>query len=142
MLAALRHPLGMVASDGVIEDGKGHPRGAGTFAKVLGELVRERGQLSLMDALRKMTVLPAERLERSAPEMRERGRLSAGAYADVTVFDPGAVRDRATYQYSAQYSEGIVYVIVNGRVVLDRGAFTEARPGRPIRRPRAAVPAQ
>lgn len=135
MLMALKHPLVMVTSDGVIVGGKGHPRGAGTFAHVLGQLTREEGHLTLMEALRKMTIMPAERLEQAAPSMRHRGRLALGAYADITVFDPNTIIDRATYLNSAQYSEGVEYVIVNGTVVLDAGEFVErATAGRAIRR--------
>ncbi len=138
MLMALTHPHVMVTSDGVIVDGKGHPRGAGTFAHVLGRLTREEGQLTLMEALRKMTIMPAQRLERAVPSMRYRGRLSVGAYADITVFDPNTIIDRATYIDSAQYSEGVHYVLVNGTVVLDRGEFVEgATPGQPVRHPQA-----
>ncbi len=135
MLMALTHPHVMITSDGVIVDGKGHPRGAGTFTHVLGQMVRREGHLTLMEALRKMTIMPAQRLERSVPDMRHRGRLAAGAFADITVFDPNTVIDRATYVNSAQYSEGIRYVIVNGQLVLDQGEFVEgARPGRAVRR--------
>jgi N-acyl-D-aspartate/D-glutamate deacylase len=135
MLAALTHPLVMITSDGVIVDGKGHPRGAGTFAHVLGRMVREEGHLTLMEALRKMTIMPASRLESSVPGMRHRGRIVAGAFADLTIFDPTTVTDRATYTNSAQYSEGVRYVLVNGALVLEGGSFvTGAMPGRPIRR--------
>ncbi len=135
MLLALKHPHVMITSDGVILNGKGHPRGAGTFAHVLGQLTREEGHLTLMEALAKMTVMPAQRLERAAPSMQYRGRVQPGAYADITVFDPNTIIDRATYTNSAQYSEGVRYVLVNGAVVLDDGEFVEgAIPGRPIRR--------
>jgi N-acyl-D-aspartate/D-glutamate deacylase len=134
MLLALEHPLVMITSDGVIVDGKGHPRGAGTFSHVLGRLSREEGHLTLVEALRKMTIMPAERLERAAPSMRYRGRLSPGAYADITIFDPNTISDRATYLNSAQYSEGVEYVVVNGTLVIDAGEFVEAAaPGRAIR---------
>jgi N-acyl-D-aspartate/D-glutamate deacylase len=135
MLAALTHPLVMITSDGVIVDGKGHPRGAGTFTHVLGQLVREDGHLTLMEALRKMTIMPARRLESSVPGMRQRGRIAPGAFADITVFDPNTVIDRATYTNSAQYSEGVRYVLVNGTLVLEEGEFIEGvASGRAIRR--------
>jgi N-acyl-D-aspartate/D-glutamate deacylase len=133
VLMGLEHPLMMVTSDGVIVNGKGHPRGAGTFSRVLGRFVRERGHLTLMEALRKMTIMPAERVEEGAPSMRLRGRLAPGAYADVTIFDPNTIIDRATYLNSGQYSEGVHYVIANGTVVLDSGEFVDGTaPGRPI----------
>lgn len=136
MLMALRHPHVMVASDGVIVGGKGHPRGAGTFTHLLGRLTRDEGHLTLMEALRKITIMPAQRLERAAPSMRYRGRLSVGAFADITVFDPNAIIDRATYLDSAQYSEGVHYVLVNGTVVLDRSEFVDGvAPGQPVRHP-------
>jgi N-acyl-D-aspartate/D-glutamate deacylase len=135
MVMALKHPDVMVASDGVIVGGKGHPRGAGTFARVVGRFVREEGYLPLMEALRKVTIMPAERLEEAAPSMRLRGRLGPGAYADITVFDPDRLIDRATYREPARYSAGVEYVLVNGVLILDRGEFVEgAAPGRPIRR--------
>ena len=137
MLAALKHPLVLITSDGIILNGKGHPRGAGTFCHVLGQLVREEGHLSLMEAINKMTLMPAQRLERAVPSMRQRGRLAPGAFADITVFDPNTVIDRATYLNSAQFSEGVEFVLVNGTVVLDRGEFIRGvAPGREIRRPR------
>ncbi len=135
MLMALADPNVMITSDGVIVDGKGHPRGAGAFTHVLGRLVREEEHLSLMEALRKMTIMPAERLERSVPDMTQRGRLAIGAFADITVFDPTTVIDRATYLESAQYAQGMRYVLVNGQLVLDGGEFVEGvRPGRAVRR--------
>lgn len=133
MLAALAHPHVMVASDGVIVGGKGHPRGAGTFARVVGRFVREEGHLTLMEALRKVTWMPAQRLAKAAPDMRDRGRLAVGAYADITVFDPNTLIDRATYRDPGRYSEGVRYVLVNGEIVLDDGEFGEdAAPGREI----------
>lgn len=133
-VAALTHPLVMVASDGGIQDGRGHPRGAGTFAKFLREYVREGRQLSLMEALRKMSYLPAQRMVRAAPAMRRKGRLSPGADADLVIFDPGRVRERATYAEPARFSEGFDYVLVAGQVVVDRGRLQETvLPGAPIR---------
>jgi N-acyl-D-aspartate/D-glutamate deacylase len=133
VLMGLEHPLMMVTSDGVIVNGKGHPRGAGTFSRVLGRFVRERGHITLMEALRKMTIMPAERVEDGAPSMRRRGRLTPGAYADVTIFNPNTILDRATYLNSGQYSEGVHYVIANGILVLDSGELVDGvSPGRPI----------
>jgi len=135
MLMALTDPNVMVTSDGVIVDGKGHPRGSGTFTHVLGQMVREEGHLTLMEALRKMTIMPAQRLERSVPDMKHRGRLTVGSFADIVVFDPSTVIDRATYLNSAQYSEGMAYVLVNGELVLAKGEFVEGvRPGKAVRR--------
>lgn len=132
---ALRHPLVMVASDGVIRQGRGHPRGAGTFARVLGRYVRDQGVLSLPDAVAKMTILPARRLERSVPAMMRKGRLNPGADADVVVFDPATVADRATFENPARASVGITHVLVGGEVVVEHGNLVEhAQPGRPVRR--------
>ena len=121
MRDAILDPLTMIASDGILEEGKGHPRTAGTFSRVLAQYVREERTLSLMDALRKMTLMPAQRLEKRVPAMRDKGRLRAGANADITVFDPASVRDRATYTEPALPSSGIHYVLVNGVVVLKDG---------------------
>jgi N-acyl-D-aspartate/D-glutamate deacylase len=134
--AALRHPAVSVASDGFIgEFVVSHPRGAGTFSRVLGRYVRERRVLSLMEALRKMTVQPAQRLEPGAPALRRKGRLQPGMDADITIFDPATVIDRATFQIPKQYSAGITAVLVNGTPVVREGRLlVEAHgPGRPIR---------
>jgi len=127
----------MVASDGLIENGKGHPRGTGTFARVLGVYVRQQNALSLMDAIRKMSLLPAQRLEKVVPSMRAKGRIKVGADADITIFDPATVIDRATFEQPAQYSEGISHVLVSGVfVVRDEKIVEDARPGKAVRRPR------
>jgi len=129
-LAAVTSPITIVASDG----GIGHPRGAGTFAKVLGRYVREQGALELMDALGRMTILPARRLEAWVPAMRNKGRIRVGGDADITVFNPETVIDRATYMDGSIPSDGIEYVIVNGVVVVDSGAVVEGvKPGRAVR---------
>ncbi len=134
---ALAHPLVMVASDGVIRNGRGHPRGAGTYSRVLGRYVRERNALSLPEAIRKMTVLPASRLEQSVPSMIRKGRLNPGADADVVVFDPDRVNDRATYQNPTQASDGIDLVLVAGEVVVRDGRLQEGvKAGRAVRRGR------
>ena len=130
---ALAHPFVMVASDGVISDGRGHPRGAGTFSRVLGKYVRELGVVSLNEAVRKMTIMPASRLEQSDPNMRRKGRLSVDADADIVVFDPKTVIDKATFTEPAVRSEGIEYVIVAGKVVVKKGKLQERiKAGRPI----------
>jgi N-acyl-D-aspartate/D-glutamate deacylase len=132
---AIRDPLTMIASDGVISQGKGHPRGSGTFARVLGYYVRETGTLSLSSAIRKMSLMPAERLQNYVPEMKDKGRIRVGADADLVVFDPARVRDRSTYENAAQYSEGMRFVLVNGVPVVRDGALEEgSMPGRGIRR--------
>lgn len=132
---AIAHPGIMIASDGVpFLDGKGHPRGAGTFARVLGLYCREKKLLSLMDAIGKMTLLPAQRMEGHVPAMKQKGRLAVGADADITVFDPQTVIDRATFEEPTTPSTGIPHVLVNGVfVVRDSKTVEDARPGRPVR---------
>jgi len=132
---AIVSPLTIIASDGYIESGRGHPRTSGTYAKVLGKYVREEKALSLMDALRKMTIMPAQRLEARVPMMTSKGRIKVGADADLTIFDPAAVIDKATYEDATIPSAGIPFVIVNGQVVVDSGKVTAARPGRGVRAP-------
>jgi N-acyl-D-aspartate/D-glutamate deacylase len=127
---AIANPMVMIASDGILENGKGHPRGAGTFARVLGRYVREQHALELMNALRKMSLMPAQRLG-----IQSKGRLQVGADADITVFDPVRVTDRATFDNPAQYSDGIPYVLVNGAFVVRNGEKQgQSMPGRPLRR--------
>ena len=125
----------IAASDGIpFSEGRAHPRGAGTFARILGHYVRERGVLSLMDALRKMTLLPAQRIEGIVPEMARKGRVQVGSDADLTIFDPERVIDRATYDAPDQYSAGIVHVLVGGAFVVRDGALVDGvQPGRPLR---------
>ncbi len=134
--AAVARPDVIIASDGVpFVGGRAHPRGAGTFSRVLGRYVREDRALTLMDALRKMTILPAQRLEASVPQMREKGRIRNGADADLVVFDPATILDRATYEEPAQASAGIAQVIVGGTFVVRDGKLQEnTYPGKAIRR--------
>lgn len=134
VIAAYQNPHVLVASDGIIRRGKGHPRGAGTFARFLGRYVREKKTVPLMEGLRKITLLPAQRLEKAAPAMKSKGRVQVGADADLTLFDPAVIIDRATYENPAQYSTGIHYVLVNGVVVVDQGMLVEhLKPGRAIK---------
>jgi N-acyl-D-aspartate/D-glutamate deacylase len=131
----LASPLTMIVSDGGLDRGVAHPRLAGTYARVLGRYVREAHLLGLMDALRKMTLMPARRLEARVPAMRDKGRLRVGADADITVFDAAAVIDRATYAEPLLPSAGIRFVLVGGVVVVRDGVVGDAMPGRPIRAP-------
>ena len=127
---ALADPMVMIASDSILENGKGHPRAAGTYARVLGRYVREQHVLPLMEALRKMTLLPAERINQP-----NKGRIKIGADADITVFDPARVIDRATFDHPAQYSDGIPFVLVNGVFVVKNGELQAGvAPGRAVRR--------
>jgi len=136
VLGALRNPLTMIASDGILEKGKGHPRTAGTYSRVLGKYVREDGVLTLMEALTKMTLMPAQRLERRVPSMKNKGRIRVGADADLTIFDPQTISDRSTFQEPAQASVGVSFVIVNGALVVKDGQLqTDVHPGVAIRAP-------
>ncbi len=126
--ALMRHPCQMFGSDAVPVGGKPHPRGHGTYPRVLGRYVRERKVLTLEEAVRKMTSLPAQHIG-----WRDRGLLAKGYAADIVCFDAGRVIDRATYEDGAQMSEGIVHVMVNGQLVLDNGQHTGALPGRALR---------
>lgn len=131
---AVASPLTMIASDGVLTNGKGHPRGAGTFARLLGLYVRERKALPLMDAIAKISLAPARRLESYVPAMKQKGRIKVGADADIVIFDPARVTDRATFREPALPSEGIEYVLVAGTPVVQAGKLVESvRPGRAIR---------
>ena len=136
MKLALKQPWCSIGSDGSalsiegeLRRGNPHPRSFGTFPRVLGVYVREQNLLTLEDAVRKMTSLNAAKLG-----LRDRGLLREGMQADITLFDPVTVVDKATYTAPFAYNDGIEYVIVNGTVVLDRGRHTGARPGRVLRR--------
>jgi len=119
-----------VSPEGVLGASNCHPRAYGTFPRVLGRYVREEKLLRLEDAVRKMTSLPAQKLG-----LRDRGLLRPGSFADITVFDPGKVIDRATFDAPHQFSEGIVEVFVNGTLVVDQGKITGRLPGRILRGP-------
>jgi Amidohydrolase family len=131
---ALQDPLVLVASDsGDIEDRYSHPRSAGTFARVLGHYVRETNTLTLMEAIKKMSLMPAQRLESFVPAMKLKGRLQVGADADVILFDPNVVAERARYLDAKQYSVGVRYVLVGGQLIVQGGKLIpKTFPGRPI----------
>jgi dihydroorotase/N-acyl-D-amino-acid deacylase len=129
----MAHPQTMIASDGRLSrpgEGHPHPRAYGTFPRVLGRYVRDERVLTLEQAVRKMSAMPAARLG-----LENRGTLVSGGYADIVVFDPATVADRATFAEPHQYPVGIDYVIVNGTVAVDGGRFTDTRAGRVLRRP-------
>lgn len=134
---ALRHPLvsfctdsGASAEDGIFSKQKSHPRAWGSASRILGYYVREQKLLGLEEAVRKMTSLPAARMH-----LADRGVVRVGMAADLVAFDPEAVAAKATYADPLHYSAGIPYVAVNGRLVIDGGVITAARPGRALRGP-------
>jgi N-acyl-D-amino-acid deacylase len=127
----LRYPNTAIASDGGIREfgvGMPHPRSYGTNARVLAEFVRKRETLTLEDAIRRMTSLPARTFR-----FMDRGLIREGMAADLVVFDPARVQDKATYQDPHHYSEGFDFVFVNGQLAVDEGKLTEARIGRILR---------
>jgi dihydroorotase/N-acyl-D-amino-acid deacylase len=129
----MQHPMTSIASDGpmtVFGIGSPHPRTYGTFARVLGSYVRDRNILSLEEAVRKMTSLPAQILS-----IDNRGLIQEGYYADITIFDASTVTDKATFEDPHQYAEGIYSVLVNGVIVVENGAHNGSKPGRVLRGP-------
>ena len=133
-------PLTMIASDGMwLVNGRAHPRSFGTYSRVLGYYVREEKALSLTDALAKMTIRPAKRLERRVPMMQNKGRIKVGADADIVVFNPDTIIDRGTYENPVQAPEGIKYVMVNGTVTVDDGKLADGtKAGKAVRAPESA----
>lgn len=124
----MKSPSVSFITDGLL-GGKPHPRAYGTFPRILGRYVRDQGALSLEEAVRKMTSLPAEKLR-----LKTKGRICENHDADITIFDPDTIIDNATYENPRQFSSGIEWVIINGHVVVKNGKHTNARPGRTIRR--------
>lgn len=132
---AVADPIVMIASDGMpITGPKVHPRGQGTYSRVLGHYVREEKALDLMTALKKMTLMPAQRLEKHAPVFQNKGRIRNGADADITIFDPDRIIDKATFDEPLQNSEGIQFVLVNGQLVINNGQLMkDTYPGKAAR---------
>jgi N-acyl-D-aspartate/D-glutamate deacylase len=127
--AVIRNPLVMIASDGA----EGHPRNAGTYSRILAQYVREEKMLTLMEALRKMTLMPAQMLERSTPAARKKGRLQEGADADIVVFDPQTISDRSTFDKPMEPSVGVHELLVGGTLLIDDGKMVpDVHPGRAI----------
>jgi len=134
---AVADPIIIIASDGMpLSGAKIHPRGQAAFSRVLGHYVREEKALDLMTALRKMTLMPAQRLEKRSPMFKDKGRIRVGADADITVFDKDRIIDKATYEEPLRYSEGIEFVLVNGVAVVKDGQLVDGVfPGRAARAP-------
>ncbi|HZP95702.1 MAG TPA: amidohydrolase family protein [Candidatus Limnocylindria bacterium] len=119
---------GSIAPEGVFLKSQPHPRAYGTFARVLGRFVRDERATTLEDAIRRMTSFPAANLK-----LADRGSLAPGSFADIAVFDPATIADRATYERPHRYATGMRHVLVNGTPVLVDGEHTDARPGRVVR---------
>jgi dihydroorotase/N-acyl-D-amino-acid deacylase len=116
------------ATDGILGREHPHPRGYGTFPRILRKYVREEKLLSLPDAIRKFSALPAQRMR-----LADRGVLKKGMWADVTIFDPEKIRDLATFEKPNQLSVGMEFVLVNGIPVIENGKMTDALPGKVLR---------
>jgi len=136
MRRVLKSPFSMIGSDssaraayGILAAGKPHPRAYGTFPRVLGKYVREEKVLTLQDAIRKMTSFPAQKLG-----LKDRGLIKEGMWADITIFNPRKITDKATFTAPHQYPEGIKYVIINGKIVMEEGEHTKEKPGKVLRR--------
>jgi N-acyl-D-aspartate/D-glutamate deacylase len=122
----------MIASDGAV----GHPRNAGTYSRVLAQYVREKKTLTLMEALRKMTIMPAQMLERSTPAARHKGRLQEGADADMVIFDSATITDRSTFAKPMEPSVGVHYLLVGGTLLINDGKLVrDTFPGQPLKGP-------
>lgn len=129
----IKSPVTMIASDGMPYAPLAHPRTAGTFSRVLGKFVREEKLLSLPDAIKKMTLMPANRLESIAPMMRLKGRVQVGCDADITVFDPAVIIDKATFEKGLEFSDGIRHVLINGVLIVKDGkTVQDTFPGKPV----------
>lgn len=132
---SLRSPFVMIGSDAILGSGyNNHPRASGAFSRTIGLYARDKKVISLMDAIARMTILPARRLERKVSVMKKKGRISVGADADIVIFDYDKIIDRSTVEHPEYQSAGIDYVIVGGKIVKDRsGLKKNVREGRPIK---------
>lgn len=135
LIMSLKDPEMMIGSDTIIEpSGNNHPRGSGTYSRLLGRYVREKQVLSMMDAIKKTSYLPAKRMEDIAPSMKNKGRIEVGSDADITIFNPDTIIDKSTVKNPDMPSEGVEYVIVNGVVVKNSNGIVEGvYPGKPIK---------
>lgn len=134
LLMLLKDPDTMIGSDTIIEpDYNNHPRGAGTYSRIFGKYVREKKVLSIMDAIKKVSYFPAQRMESSAPSMKYKGRLEVESDADITIFDPETIIDKSTVKDTGAPSLGVEYVIINGVLVKNKeGIVPGVHPGKPI----------
>src|SRR5262249_584030 len=123
---ALRSPMGIISSDGGgLDDGKGHPRSVGTFARFLRLYVREKRMLTLLEGLRRITLLPAQRLEENVPPIKRKSRLAKGCDAEIGVCGGGGMGEGGNYKEPGLLSEGVRFVVVNGVLALDQGRVVE-----------------
>ena len=136
VIASVKSPLTSIATDGWLKDSKGHPRTSGSYAKILGEFVRQNKTMTLMDAIRKSSLMPAQRLEQRAPDFLGKGRIKVGADADICIFDPGHVIDNSTYANPSATSTGFHHVIVGGVPLVAEGILKDNLfPGKAARAP-------
>ena len=128
---ALRHPLVMVASDGIYRNHKGHPRGAGTFPKFIGRYLRDQKIMDFYEGMKKITSMPADRLRMGG----QKGHLKEGYDADIVIFDYERIIDKATFGNAKAKPDGIEWVLVNGRIALEKGCIVNKSCGKYLRRP-------
>lgn len=131
---AIQSPTTMIASDGAEFSPMGHPRSSGTFSKIFAEYVREKQLITLTQAIEKMTLMPAQLLEKFVPEMKKRGRVQVGCFADLCLFDPTTMQDKSTYKRGFEKAEGVKYLLVNGTLLIDDGKLQkDTFPGKAIK---------